>query len=77
MGGGGTKTAKKGWDVHFDTLPHDDNVIKNISRNKLSVLSPGEEEDPMNEQRHQTQVEQLQEIQNEEEEKKKKTSPML
>jgi len=50
LGGGGTKTAKKGWDVCFDILPHDDNVIKNISRNKLSVLTPGKEEDPMNEQ---------------------------
>ena len=72
--GGGNKTARKGWDVQFDSLPHEENIIENVSRNKLTVLSPGEEE---NTSKSLSQAEQLEHIEHEEDEKKKKTSPML
>ena len=34
----------KGWNVQFDLLPHNDNIIKQISQTKLVVVSPNEEE---------------------------------
>jgi len=74
IGGGGNKSAKKGWDIELDILPCDDNKVINVSRNKLSVLAPGEDEDVV---RHLTQAEKLQQITVEEEEKKKKQSPMV
>ena len=72
--GGGNKTAKKGWDVKFDILPHKDNIIENISRGKLMVLAPGEDEESFT---RASKAEELACIENEEEEKKKKTSLML
>lgn len=44
VAGGGVKTAKKGWDVMFDVLPANENIVGNITRNKLTVLAPGDEE---------------------------------
>lgn len=44
VSGGGTKTIRKGWDVKFDVLPMEENIIKNITRSKLSVLAPFDEE---------------------------------
>jgi hypothetical protein len=44
VAGGGVKTAKKGWDVMFDVLPAGDNIVGNITRSKLTVLAPGDEE---------------------------------
>ena len=44
VSGGGNKSAKKDWDVCFDVLPIDENIIENISWSKLSVLMPGDEE---------------------------------
>ncbi len=73
IGGSGNKTAKKGWDIELDILPVDENKVMNVTRNKLSVLAPGEDE---NVERHLTQSEKLLQIVNEEEEKKKKLSPM-
>jgi len=67
--GGGSKTAKKGWDVKFDILLHEDNVIENISRGKLIVLAPGEDEESF---MRASQAEELACIENEEEEKKRK-----
>ena len=34
----------KGWNVQYDLLPHNDNIIKGISRTKLSLVGPDEEE---------------------------------
>ena len=73
IGGGGNKTAKKGWDIELDVLPADEKKVLNVSRNKLSVLAPGEDK---NVEKHLTQSEKLHEIISEEEEKKKKMSPM-
>jgi hypothetical protein len=42
IGGGGNKTAKKGWDIELDILPVDDN--KNVTWNKFLVLTLGEDE---------------------------------
>jgi len=39
-----TSQQKKDWDVCFDVLPIDENIIENISWSKLSVLMPGDEE---------------------------------
>jgi hypothetical protein len=36
--------VKGAWNVKFDVLPINQNVIENISRVKLHVLEPGEEE---------------------------------
>ena len=44
VSGRGTKTIRKGWDVKFDVLPMEENIIKNITRSKLSVLAPFDEE---------------------------------
>ena len=68
--GGGNKTAKKGWDIKFNILPHEGNVIENISRGKLMVLAPGEDEESFT---RASQAEERAHIENEEEEKKKKT----
>jgi len=73
IGGGGNKTAKKGWDIELDVLPADEKKVLNVSRNKLSVLAPGEDK---NVEKHLTQSEKLHEIISEESEKKKKMSPM-
>jgi len=73
VGGGGTKTAKKGWDVEFDMLPLDERIVSNISQNKIMVLAPGEDESTDN---HHSQAEQFQKIIDTEEEQKKKVSPM-
>jgi hypothetical protein len=37
---------KSSWNVRFDILPLDQNVIQNISRTKLTVVNDGEEEKP-------------------------------
>ena len=73
IGGGGNKTAKKGWDIELDIFPCDDNKVMNVTRSKLSVLGP---EDDENVEWHLTQAEKLQQITTQEEEKKKKLSPM-
>jgi hypothetical protein len=39
--------VKGTWNVKLDVLPLDANVIENISRVKLQVLQPGEEEEPL------------------------------
>jgi len=41
-------TGKSSWNVKFDVLPADDNVVSNITRGKLEVVQPGEEEQPLN-----------------------------
>jgi hypothetical protein len=73
VGGGRNKTAKKGWDIELDILPMDENKVMNVTRSKLSVLDPGEDE---NVERHLTQLEKLQQIVSEEEQREKKVSPM-
>jgi hypothetical protein len=69
IGGGGNKSAKKGWYIELDILPCDDNKVINV----LSVLAPGEDEDV---DHHLTQAEKLQQLTVKEEEKKNKQSPM-
>ena len=75
VGGEGTKTAKKEWDVEFDMLPLDERkrIVSSISQNKITVLAPGEDESTDN---HHSQAEQLQKIIDTEEEQKKKVLPM-
>ncbi len=73
IGGGGNKTAKKGWDIELDIPPFDDNKVMNVTRSKLSVL--GLEDDEKVEW-HLTQAEKLQQITTKEEEKKKGPPPM-
>jgi hypothetical protein len=74
IGGGGNKTAKKGWVIKLDILPVDDNnKVLNVTRSKLSVLVPGEDK---NVEKHLMQSEKLHQIISKEEEKKKKMSPM-
>jgi hypothetical protein len=73
IGGGGTKTAKKGWDVSFDIFPAGMKEVSNISRNKLTVLAPGDDETA---DHHLNQVEELENIRNAAVEEKKKSSPM-
>ena len=34
----------KGWNVQYDLLPHNDNIIKGINRTKLSLVGAAEEE---------------------------------
>ncbi len=34
--------------VRFDVLPCDENIVGNISRGKLAVVQPGDEEVPLN-----------------------------
>jgi hypothetical protein len=51
----------------------DENKVMNVTRSKLSVLDPGEDE---NVERHLTQLEKLQQIVSEEEQREKKVSPM-
>ena len=41
--------GKSSWNVKFDVLPIDENIVKNISRGKLEEVQPGEEEAPLNE----------------------------
>jgi hypothetical protein len=40
--------GRSNWNVRFDVLPCDENVVVNISRGKLEVVQPGEEELPLN-----------------------------
>ena len=40
--------GRSNWNVRFDVLPCDGNVVANISRGKLAVVQPGEEELPLN-----------------------------
>jgi hypothetical protein len=68
IGGDGNKTAKKGWDIELDILPVDENRVMNVTRNKLSVLAPAEDE---NVEPHLTQSEKLEQNVKEEEEKKR------
>jgi hypothetical protein len=55
----GTVTArgrvKNTWNVRFDVLPQEESVVENISRTRLTVVVPGEEEQPLT-QREQEQV---------------------
>jgi hypothetical protein len=44
VSGGGSKTAKKGWDICFDVLPAKENIVSNITRSKLILVAPGEDE---------------------------------
>ena len=39
---------RSSWNVRFDVLPCDENSVVNISRGKLAVIQPGEEELPLN-----------------------------
>lgn len=43
-GGGGSKTSSSKWNVKFDVLPFENNVVKHIERKLLHVLSAGEDE---------------------------------
>jgi hypothetical protein len=47
----------------------DESKVKNVTRSKLSVLTPGEDE---NVERHLTQLEKLQQIVSEEEQREKR-----
>jgi len=40
---------KSSWNVRFDVLPLEENVIENFARTKLEVIGDGEEEKPLNE----------------------------
>jgi hypothetical protein len=40
--------GRSNWNVCFDVLPCDENVVVNTSRGKLAVVQPGEEELPLN-----------------------------
>jgi hypothetical protein len=68
VAGGGVKTSKKGWDVMFDVLPADDNIVGNVTCSKLTVLATGNEEsaDQIN---NTTQAEVMKEIIREDKEK--------
>jgi hypothetical protein len=44
VAGGGSKTAKTDWDNCFVILLAEENVISNITRSKLTLVSPGEDE---------------------------------
>ena len=48
---------KGSWNVKFDVLPVDENVLHNISRVKLTVIADGEEEKPIGEDEHLDEVE--------------------
>ena len=41
------KQNKSSWNIRFDVLPYNDNVMENIACTKLSVLNNGEEEHPL------------------------------
>ncbi len=75
VSGGGVQNVKMGWDVRFDVLPIDCNVVSNITRSKLTVLAPGEEE--VVGERGINHAELLEQVENDEEKEKKKESPML
>jgi len=64
VSGGGSKTAKKGWDISFNILPVEDNIVLNITRSKLTLVAPGEDETAT----PSTQQECLDKIEEEEEE---------
>jgi hypothetical protein len=74
VGGGGAKTVRKGWDVCWDVLPSNDNIIKNITRKHLSVVGPLEEEVP---NATATQIEKLQELEEKTKESSKRMNPVL
>ena len=74
--GGGMKSDKKRWDVCFDVLPHEDQIIENMAWTKLSVLVLGEEE-TATQQYTASQSELLQQIEKEANEMRKKMSPMV
>ncbi len=44
LASGGNKTAKKGREIKLDILPVDDSKVMNVTQSKLSVLTPGEDE---------------------------------
>jgi hypothetical protein len=48
---------KSSWNVKWDVLPVNDNMINNISRSKLSVVEDGEEEKPINDNEQLDEVE--------------------
>jgi len=74
VSGGGNQSAKKGWDVCFDVLPIDKNIIENMTWSKLSMLMPGDEE---NMESHQMQHETYQEVKSKKQERAKKVSPQI
>ncbi len=41
-------SGRSSWNVCFDLLPCNENIVSNISRGKLAVVQPGEEEVPLN-----------------------------
>jgi hypothetical protein len=69
VAGGGGKTAKKGWDVMFDVLPADDNIVGNITQSKLTVLAPSSDEESAEQINNSTQAEVMEESIREDKEK--------
>jgi len=45
----GTGSKKHCWNVKFDVLPHNDNVVSNITCSKLNMCKKDKEETPMDE----------------------------
>ena len=41
-------SGRSSWNICFDLLPCDENIVGNVSRGKLAVVQPGEEEVPLN-----------------------------
>ena len=64
--------GKSTWNVKFDVLPVHDNVVCNITRTKLTVVGPDEEEQPLS-QRDQEKMESLLQVEDEVDEEREKS----
>ncbi len=63
--------GKSAWNVKFDVLPAHDNIICNITRTKLTVVGPDEEEQPLS-SRDQDKMDSLLQVEDELEKEKEK-----
>jgi hypothetical protein len=64
--------GKSTWNLKFDVLPVHDNVMCNITRTKLTVVAPDEDEQPLS-KRDQDKMDSLLQVEDELEEEKEKS----